>query len=139
MNTKKIIHTPRVILIVDGLNRRILLGRRLTSRWDWKESYGLARESFPELAESMLIPIPHEGLEVGVYRGPGPFSRLRQAIVFAHILARTNSDTPFVRYLPMNLLEHPIDLPPVWGRFPARLLPTIRYGRKPNITKSAKH
>ncbi len=128
-------HSPINILVVDSLNRRILFGFRRFSQWKWKECFGLVRKPLAELVEMIGSDIDWPNVAVGVYAGPGPFSRLRHGVLFAHWVARIRTNSAMVSYISMKLLNNPRMIPSRWATLPSHALPAIKYGKKPNITK----
>ncbi|GEM_PF-5430031 len=135
----KSIHNP-VFVVIDGLNSRVV-AEGITRRISWrKEWYGGPKTFLLGFIQELLgeLPVARLHWEIGIYAGPGAFSRLRKGVLLGHWLARTIGGNNSVRVVPQSALNGTKRLSIQWEKFPKQELPKIRYGKQPRITKSRK-
>lgn len=131
-------HNP-IFIVIDSLNRRIIAEGGLGQGAWRKEWFAPARMPLLVLVDQMMREISQpkvSGWEIGIYAGPGPFSQLRKGVILGHWLARTMGGK--VRSVPLSAINGAKRLSVHWRRFPVQVLPKIRYGKKPSITRKPK-
>ncbi len=132
----KSIHNP-IFVVIDGLNNRVIAQGGSAKTYWHKEWYALGNEPLLGLVDQMREELPAGNVQwhIGVYAGPGAFSRLRKGVLLGHWLARSIAGESQVRVVSQSVLNSAKRFSQQWDQFPTQQSPKIRYGKQPRITK----
>lgn len=135
----KFIHNP-IFIVIDGLNNRVIAQGRSAEGYWHKEWFAVGNDPLLTLVDEMRASLPAGKYQwhIGVYAGPGAFSRLRKGVLLGHWLARSVAGESHVRIVSQSTLNDAKQLSGQWETFPIQESPKIRYGKQPRITKSRK-
>ncbi len=127
---------PQAILAIDSVNNRVIFEYRRDQSLRRVEYYRGPEQSFVEVID-LLLRLSHlkeaRGIAVGVYPGPGKFTKVRTGVLVAHWVAREYCDSAQVFQIPLRSMEKP--LLERWGRFRTQRTPCVVYGKPPSISK----
>ncbi len=141
---------PQAVIAIDSVNNRVILEMKNRNGIEHTEYYKLRSQSFVGVIDALLKVIPGSpwrrrnpigswtsqddgpSIEVGVYPGPGPFTRVRTGVLVAHWLARERFGGVRVAQIPLKAFEKP--LLPAWKKFTIQKEPKVVYGKEPHIT-----
>jgi len=128
---------PQAIVVIDSVNNRVILEHWFDQSVHRVEYYRTAEQSFVEAVDLLLKEVRGQNVRVGVYPGPGKFTKVRTGVLVAHLVAREYCGRAEVSQIPLRSMEKP--LLERWGHFRTQHTPCVVYGKPPSITKKRKH
>lgn len=133
MGTPTAIH-PQAIVAIDSVNNRVILEYAHDQSVRRVEYFRRPDQPFLEVIDVLLKKVRGQNVRVGVYPGPGKFTKTRTAVLVAHLVAREYCYAQEVSSIPLSSMDKP--LLERWARFRTENVPRVIYGKPPSITRT---